>query len=71
MGAEGSGTSAPSVAQSTNNCLSDVVRMHSHINKSCNYKCVLFDEIVHLIVVVYYLGAIDIFAFNRLSMSSS
>lgn len=39
------------VTQSPNNSLSDVIRMHSHISKSSNYKCILSDKIVHLIVV--------------------
>ena len=57
------------VTQSPNNSLSDVIRMHSHISKSSNYKCILSDKIVHLIVVADYLGAIGIFTFNRFRMS--
>ena len=56
--------------QSTNNRLSDVIRMHSHISKGSNYKRVLSDEIVHLIVVADDLGAISVFAFNRFRMSA-
>lgn len=61
---------AKAMRQSTNNCFSDVIRMHSHISKGGNYKCVLSDEIVHLIVVAHDLGAIGIFAFNRFRMST-
>ena len=44
--------------------------MHSHISKGSNYKSVLSDEIVHLIVVADDLGAISVFAFNRFRMSA-
>ena len=51
--------------QSTNNRLSDVIRMHSHISKGSNYKSVLSDEIVHLIVVADDLGAISVFVYSE------
>lgn len=39
--------------------------MHSHISKGSNYKSVLSDEIVHLIVVADDLGAISVFVYSE------